>query len=443
MQTSTTLSPTVDVLLICALKDEYDQVKSITNGLMAPGWQEQVCPRGWVVADALFETSSGGKLCIRATWATHMGREQAQAVTSMLIQDNPARCIAMSGICAGRRGKVSLGDVIFADRLWSYDAGKVVVENDSSIFQGDMLQYRPTQAWVQRMQAFAIARSSPWLDSRPALPLEHQEDWVLLRLVAQEDPRQSAEFDTFCPDWSEVLPRLWKRKWVEKPLELTLSGKARAEELNLLYPKSLPNPPEFQIHVAPMATGAAVTEDTGIFHRLSNSMRKVLGVDMEASGLGALGDIHAVPVLVAKGVSDFGDPFKDDRYRHFAARAAAECLVAFLRQTSDLFAAPKLQLQTVSSPSPAIGNAALPNDLIVTFAEAYPDIRDARALWERAGGRGSEVENNPRPRDMWQRIWMRSIQGASVKPSALLRVAMEDLPSNDILIRHFKSLDVQ
>ncbi|MEM9494206.1 MAG: hypothetical protein AAGC55_33985, partial [Myxococcota bacterium] len=54
----------------------------------------------------------------------------------------------MSGICAGRRGKVALGDVIFANRLWSYDAGK-----QTDRFQGDPLQYRPQRGWVQRMQS--------------------------------------------------------------------------------------------------------------------------------------------------------------------------------------------------------------------------------------------------------------------------------------------------
>lgn len=92
----------IDVLLICALKDEYDQVRQVANGLLAPGWVERSGPKGWIVADANFATSAGTPLGIRATWASHMGRERAQAVASMLIQEQPARCLAMSGICAGR-----------------------------------------------------------------------------------------------------------------------------------------------------------------------------------------------------------------------------------------------------------------------------------------------------------------------------------------------------
>jgi hypothetical protein len=186
--------------------------------------------------------------------------------------------------------------------------------------------------------------------------------------------------------------------------------------------------------VAPIATGACVTEDPGIFPRLASSMRKVLGVEMEASSLGALGDMLGVPVVVAKGVSDHGDGFKDDRYREFAARAAAECLIALLRGAADLLSEPQRETTPAAAPSPS--SNGLPRDLIALLAEEYPDVGDARALWKRAGGKASEVENIPRPQDLWQRLWIRSTQGASVRPAALLQAALEDLPNSPVLLHH-------
>ncbi|MCG8418905.1 MAG: CHAT domain-containing protein [Proteobacteria bacterium] len=321
----------VDVLLVCALKDEYDQVKAVATGLLGDGWIETTGPGGFTVADARFATAAAGPLHIRATWATHMGREQAQAAASLLIADQPARCLAMSGICAGRRGKVSLGDVIFADRLWSYDAGKLIVEDGQERFQGDMIQFRPPGAWIQQMQKLAVPSDAPWLAKRPEPSLDSQEDWILLELVRHRDPRQSPELDRACPDWEAVLRRLWQRQWVSRELALTEKGRDRAQELALLHVRGLPAPAPFAIHVAPLATGAAVIEDEGIFPRLASSMRKVLGVEMEASALGALADLHGIPIVIAKGVADYGDAFKDDRYRAFAARTAAECLIALLR----------------------------------------------------------------------------------------------------------------
>lgn len=434
---------TIDVLLICALKDEYDQVLQVIDGIQASGWHEHPLASGWIVADADFATATGDILRIRATHASHMGREQVQAVASKLIYDQPARCIAMSGICAGRRGKVSLGDVIFAERLWSYDAGKVTVENGVEKFQADPIQYNPSKVWVQRMQHVPVpAPSTSWLSLRPRFPLEYQEEWVMLRVLAGEEPSQHPDFNSACPNWSDVLPRLWKRKWLEKPLTLTDTGRQFAEEFNLLHPSTLPASPDFMIHVAPMATGAAVSEDEGIFPRLADPVRKILGIEMEASALGALGEVHDIPVVVAKGVSDYGDLFKDDRYREFAARASAELLIAFLRNAADLL--PKQNMSTsfatanLTSPS-SISN--VPTDLINVLAEEYPDVQQARSLWQRAGGRASDVENITRPRDLWQRLWQRSLQGASARPEKLLQAALEDLSDNAVLRHHLTMLN--
>lgn len=76
-------------------------------------------------------------------------------------------------------------------------------------------------------------------------------------------------------------------------------------------------------------------EDEHIFDRLANTMRKVLGLEMEAAVIGAVQQAyrHDIPwMIVMKGVQDFADPQKNDNFRHFAARASAECLIGFLRE---------------------------------------------------------------------------------------------------------------
>lgn len=322
--------PNPDVLLVCALKDEYDQVRQVTDGLVGTWVESHDGPRGWTVARATFETTSG-PLSIVTSWATHLGREQTSAVVSLLNGHFGPKCLAMSGICAGRRDDVSLGDVIFADRLWSYDSGKTVVEGGQTRFEGDMLQYRAQDAWIQRMQA--LSATGPWLKERPLPTLEQQESWVLRELIEDRTPSKGDA----CPDWKATLERLWKRKFlVADDLALTAEGRAAAKKDKLLHPDGPPPVVDFKIHVAPIATGADVRQDAGIFPRLKQSMRKVLGVEMEAAALGAMGAIHDLPVLVAKAAADFGDEFKDDRYRTFAARASAECLIALLRRGADL-----------------------------------------------------------------------------------------------------------
>lgn len=428
----------VDVLIICALKDEYDQILNVTDGLISPSWVITKDHNGRIIAEAAFLNATEQPLTVRATWASNMGREQAIAVASSLIQSQKVRCIAMSGICGGRRGKVALGDVIFANRLWSYDTGKLTNENGEQKLEGDSLQYHPSDLWEQRMQNLKVSPDK-WPIARVSLPLEHQEDWVLSKLLLGEDPVQNVDFVNKCPDWSNVLQRLWKKGLVDKPTTLSATGKDYISEIVLLNPKGLPPVKDFKVHVAPIATGAAVVEDESLFPKLSKSMRKVLGVDMEASALGAFGNIHGVPVIVAKAVSDFGDIYKDDRYREFAAQASAQCLIKLLREASDLLPNRSDNNQTVDK---KITNHLVftESDLIAVLAEEYPDIRDARAVWVRAGGKNADVESISRPTDMWQKIWLRCKQGAHVTPKALLTAILSDLPENKVLLQQMALL---
>ncbi len=431
-------SAVVDVLIICALKDEYDQILNVTDGLISPGWVSTKDRSGRIIAEAAFLNETEQPLTVRTTWASNMGREQAIAVASSLIQSQNVRCIAMSGICGGRRGKVALGDVIFANRLWSYDAGKLTNENGELKLDGDSLQYHPSDLWEQRMQNLTVSPDM-WPISRVLLPLEHQEDWVLSKLYIGENPVHHVDFVKKCPDWSDVLQRLWKKGLVDKPTTLSAKGQDYISELLLLNPKKLPPVKDFEVHVAPLATGAAVVEDESIFPKLSKSMRKVLGVDMEASALGAFGDIHGLPVIVAKAVSDFGDTYKDDRYRDFAAQASAQCLIKLLREASDLLPNREQSNKIVGNET-SVDKVFTETDLIAVLAEEYPDIRDARAVWVRAGGKNADVESIFRPTDMWQKIWLRCKQGAHVTPKALLTAILSDLPENKVLLQQIALL---
>lgn len=370
----------IDILILCALKNEFDQLLKVTEGITDETWQTGNVDNGRSVADVRIKAKNGQILNIRATWNAYMGREQAQAVTSTLLKEKPVKLLAMSGICAGWRGKVQYGDVILADRLWSYDSGKIRNADGVENFKADPIQYRPPEIWVQHMQSVKISEKANWLSQRP-------------------------------------------------PLSTSLDS---------------PDETPFQIHVAPMACGAAVIEDENIFFRLEQSNRKVLGLDMEASALAALAEANNIPFIVAKGVVDFADHSKDDRFHDFGARASAEVLLELFRNAAHL-------LET--SPSHAKNNVRVHNEagysteisadfrkLINELADLYPGVMEARSLWERAGGRSRDVENLSRPLDLWQLLWKRSLQGATVSPRSLLTAALEDFPKNEFFREYLQIL---
>jgi hypothetical protein len=121
---------------------------------------------------------------------------------------------------------------------------------------------------------------------------------------------------------------------------LTAKGKKRAAGVAIQYPAFPDLSPSgtflpFKVHVQPIGSGSAVREDAGAWGFITPHMRKTLALEMEAS---ALADIvraraHHDPIdaVVMKGVMDFANHGRDDHFKDYAARASAECLIAFLR----------------------------------------------------------------------------------------------------------------
>jgi nucleoside phosphorylase/tetratricopeptide (TPR) repeat protein len=328
----------VNVLIVTAVKLEYDEVLKVHTGAWEGSqWEERPGPTGFTVAFRTFKAANGAPLRVAVTRTLEVGGVAAASAAAPLVTAYRPSCLAMCGVCAGRRGKVQLGDVIIADRLWSYDTGKLTVEEVDGQrverIQGDTITYNLDPQWKQRAESFQPPADSSWLSARP-LPYGPQMDWVLEQILLGGDPRLHPERNTRCPDWKEVLTKLWKKKWLqESTLSLTLEGRAHIERLRLLHLEGLPAPEPFRAHLAPIGTGNMVVEDPEIFNRLSESMRKVLGLEMEGAAIGAVSHQHDVPyMLVMKGVMDFADSEKSDHFKPFAARASAECLLAFLRE---------------------------------------------------------------------------------------------------------------
>lgn len=331
-----------DVLVVTAVKDEWDAVLAVETGAKpGGGWKTRTGSIGPEVAYRDF-TTEVGELRIAVVQAFGMGREQAVIAAAPLLERHPEiRCLAMCGVCAGRRGDVALGDVVIADRTWPYDSGKLKVTVDeqgqcTERLQGDMDLYRihPPE-WKQQAERFQPDPAAPWIKERPR-SYEEQGDWLLERLARNEDPAKHTNRTKMCSDWGKVLEQLWKVKWLDDgKVKLTKAGRQHIGRRMTREPDGLHEPGPFKVVVGPIASGAPVVQDPKIFERLSDTaaMRKVLGLEMEISAILALAYLRKVPhAVVMKGVMDYADAFKSDNMKPFAARASAECLIAFLRQ---------------------------------------------------------------------------------------------------------------
>jgi nucleoside phosphorylase len=326
-------------VIITARKDEYDETVKVDAAALDDWHTERVA--GFDVAFRSY--GEGGKTVrVGMTWATKMRAPATADAAGSLVDKLGARLVAMSGVCGGRRGRVVPGDVVVGTLLYTYDTGGIEVELDATGQRVERFKAEPDPyplaeplhraADAYRTEAPIIFKDAPWLVARPP-NLEEQGDWVLFQLRQGEDPAVHADSQARCPSWQPSLERLKKLNYVvvRPGLKLTESGTAYIDHKLVLNRNKLPPPPKWGVHPAPMATGNNVMRDPTLFDRLSNTMRDVLGVDMEASAIGRIAHARGLPWVVMKGVMDHADHDKDDELKPFAARAAAECLFRFLR----------------------------------------------------------------------------------------------------------------
>jgi len=177
-------------------------------------------------------------------------------------------CILV-GIAAGLKTEVNLGDVVVGSLILDYEPARQEV---------DGLKKRPTPYTLQK----TIERDLNYFN--PTFGGWYQQLSEKMTVTAITSPLP-------------VLPNDWKPKFHKG---IILAGE------KLLADGSLP---EMQQE----------------FHN------KVRAAEMEGSGFAGVCDEYAIPWLVFRGISDFGDPEKDDTWQGVAALAAATAAHTFLK----------------------------------------------------------------------------------------------------------------
>lgn len=118
-----------DLCVITALPSEMEQVYQL--------------PWNWNEHQALDDTAyvRYGSFCVDqkeysvcTAFSPRMGMVSAALLTAKLINTIRPKLIVMTGICAGVRGKASLGDIILADPSWDWQNGKRISDKDIPSF---------------------------------------------------------------------------------------------------------------------------------------------------------------------------------------------------------------------------------------------------------------------------------------------------------------------
>lgn len=257
-----------DVAIVCALATpELSQVLELPWN-----WQSEptMLPDATFVHRGSFNDATGRKITVAAAHAPRMGMVSSALLTASLIENLRPRVIAMTGICAGLRGKVELGDVLLADPSWDFQSGKRVRDGNVSDF---------------------VARAHQ-------LPVPSK-----VRKLLQEMNRQKAEIAAIAAAYVGDRPHT--------------------------EPSVVPGPVACGSSV--LADGAVIEEIRRRQHgEVTGVEMEIYGVYAAAA---AAAEPQPIAFAV-KGVCDFADPDKEDGTQDFAAYMSANVMRRLLERHS-------------------------------------------------------------------------------------------------------------
>jgi nucleoside phosphorylase len=217
-------------------------------------------------------TKRGGKAasCVVACFAG-AGNVDAAAVTSMLLGELKPANVMMLGIAAGLRDKCALGEVVLAERIVAYEGAALVA--------GGKVEARPE---ITRLNMRVRQDVSTYLSNRATL--------------------------------ESRLENSYKMLGIEFPEEVDAGPVAQG-----VMPKT-----------TTVASGEKLLRDPEKFLGMRELHGKTEVAEMEGAGLFAACANFGKPVLMVRGISDFGDAKKDNRFHLLAAKAAAAVTVDYI-----------------------------------------------------------------------------------------------------------------
>lgn len=114
----------VDIAVICALETpELDAVLTLPWN-----WQpSRPVDDSVFVYDGWFNIGKT-KVTVAAAFSTRMGMVSTAIKSLLMINSLRPKFLVMTGVCAGVKDKVGLGDVLFADPVWDFQSGKRVID---------------------------------------------------------------------------------------------------------------------------------------------------------------------------------------------------------------------------------------------------------------------------------------------------------------------------
>lgn len=124
-----------DIAIICALSEELQYVKQSLQEVK----EFKIPDDDYIFLKGYF-VKEERKIRVVIAQSTQKGMVPAATLTTKLIYNFVPKYVAMTGIAAGIKEKVNMGDAVVAEYVWDYGAGKEVIEENETIHRNTIEQ---------------------------------------------------------------------------------------------------------------------------------------------------------------------------------------------------------------------------------------------------------------------------------------------------------------
>jgi nucleoside phosphorylase len=138
------VSQLFDACVICALPEEARAFLEVVQQHCEGALEERISPLyRYSYRSAILKNDKDEPLNLHISWLPRYGPQEMTLHLSHVLEECQPRIAIMTGICAGDAQQVQLGDLVVAERTFTYDNGKFTIdEHGRSVHRHDTMTYQ-------------------------------------------------------------------------------------------------------------------------------------------------------------------------------------------------------------------------------------------------------------------------------------------------------------
>jgi nucleoside phosphorylase len=185
-----------DICIFCALAEEANTYMKEIERQCGVSFQQAFSSRTGTYYHTIIHNKQGKPLTIHVSWQPKPGPVEAGLHIKPTLEEFKPCFAAMTGICAGDRRKVKLGDLVVAESAFAYDIGKMVIgkEGQPQLLH-DMDVWHPHPDVLHFARMFHQWRPAVANIQRPHSQLHQQPELHIAPMASGNTVRGDKPFD--------------------------------------------------------------------------------------------------------------------------------------------------------------------------------------------------------------------------------------------------------